>query len=130
MGYTEAELSIVIVDDSEMTQINLEHRQINRTTDVLSFPMLEGEFGEIYPEMIGDVVISAETAESISRETTLTFEAVVDLLLVHGILHLLGYDHEESEQRAREMRGKTMELLSELGHSSEDFKWFFDESAE
>lgn len=130
MGYTEAELSVLIVDDAEMAEINLEHRQIDHTTDVLSFPMLEGEFGEVCPEMIGDVVISAETAESISRQTSLGFESVMDLLLTHGVLHLLGFDHEDSEPRALEMREKTMELLTELGHSRDDFKWFFDEATD
>jgi len=130
LGYTEAELSVLIVDDAEMAEINLEHRQIDSTTDVLSFPMLEGEFGEVCPEMIGDVVISAETADSISKQTSLALESVTDLLLIHGILHLLGFDHEKSESGALEMREKTSQLLSELGHSVNDFRWFFDEPAD
>ena len=94
MGYTESELSILIVDDTEMTGINRQYRQIDHTTDVLSFPMQEGEFGGIAPEMLGDIVISAETAEMMSRERGTALEAVLDLLLVHGILHLVGLDHE------------------------------------
>ncbi len=126
LGYTESELSILIVDDAEMAQINEEYRQVSHTTDVLSFPMLEGEFGDIVPEMLGDVVISAETASSITEQTGSSLQAVMDLLLIHGILHLLGHDHEAGEADAREMKAKTEALLSELGHSSAEFKWFFD----
>lgn len=126
MGYTESELSITIVDDSEMADLNREYRQVDRTTDVLSFPMLEGEFGEIAPEMLGDVVISAETAQAISVETGSSLEAVMDLLLIHGILHLLGMDHMAGEAEAGEMKEKTQELLSMLGRSGVEFEWFFD----
>lgn len=127
MGYTESELSILIVDDDEMAELNREYRQISHTTDVLSFPMLEGEFGEIAPEMLGDVVISAETADAIAREAGATLESVLDLLLIHGILHLLGYDHEAGETEAREMKRQTEELLAKLGHAAEEFSWFFGE---
>ena len=101
MGYTESELSVLIVDDSEMARLNQQYRQIAHTTDVLSFPMLEGEFGGIAPEMLGDVVISAQTAKAMSEETGSAFESVLDLLLVHGILHLLGLDHETGPVEAR-----------------------------
>lgn len=124
MGYTDAELSIVVVDDEEMARINLEYRQVDSTTDVLSFPMQEGEFGEICPEMLGDVVISAPTAQLMSTENNCPLPSVLDLLLVHGILHLLGYDHETGEEDARRMKEKTLELLSRLGHSEENFNWY------
>lgn len=127
MGYTESELSILVVDDDEMAELNREYRQISHTTDVLSFPMLEGEFGEIAPEMLGDVVISAQTADAIAREAGATLESVLDLLLIHGILHLLGYDHETGEAEAREMKRLTEESLAKLGHSAEEFSWFFGE---
>lgn len=128
MGFTEAELSILIVDDAEMTEINREYRRIDSTTDVLSFPMLEGEFGDICTEMLGDVVISAETAQSICEQTGSALDSVIDLLLIHGILHLVGFDHEAGASRAREMRGKTEELLLLLGHPGEEFAWFFDDT--
>lgn len=127
LGYTESELSILVVDDDEMAELNREYRQISHTTDVLSFPMLEGEFGEIAPEMLGDVVISAQTAEAIGREAGATLESVLDLLLIHGILHLLGYDHEAGEAEAREMKRQTEELLAMLGRSAKEFSWFFGE---
>ncbi len=126
MGYTESELSVLIVDDSEMARLNQQYRQIAHTTDVLSFPMQEGEFGGIAPEMLGDVVISAQTAKAMSEETGSTFESVLDLLLVHGILHLLGLDHETGPVEARKMKLRTEELLSMLGHSGAEFEWFFN----
>jgi len=126
LGYTESELSVLIVDDSEMARLNQQYRQIAHTTDVLSFPMLEGQFGGIAPEMLGDVVISAQTAKAMSEETGSTFESVLDLLLIHGILHLLGLDHETGPVEAKKMKLRTEELLSTLGHSSAEFEWFFD----
>lgn len=119
-------MSILIVDDSEMAKLNQQYRQVGHTTDVLSFPMLEGEFGEVAPEMLGDVVISAETAAHISEQTGMELQPVLDLLLAHGILHLLGFDHEEGENEAREMKEKTLELLKALGHSRAKFEWFFE----
>jgi probable rRNA maturation factor len=126
LGYTESELSVLIVDDSEMARLNHQYRQVAHAADVLSFPMLEGEFGEIAPEMLGDVVISAQTAKAMSEETGAAFESVLDLLLVHGILHLLGLDHEAGPVQAEEMKKRTEELLMMLGHCGAEFEWFFD----
>ncbi|MFZ0945317.1 MAG: rRNA maturation RNase YbeY [Syntrophobacteraceae bacterium] len=126
LGYTESELSVLIVDDGEMAGLNQQYRQIGHTTDVLSFPMLEGEFSDIAPEMLGDVVISAETAKAMSAETGAALESVLDLLVVHGILHLLGFDHVAGPTGANEMKLKTEELLAMLGHCIEQFEWFFD----
>jgi probable rRNA maturation factor len=125
LGYTESELSILIVNDEEMAKLNQQYRRIAHTTDVLSFSMLEGEFGEIAPQMLGDVVISAETARAISQQNGSELQSVMDLLLVHGILHLLGLDHEAGTARAEEMKLKTEELLTLLGHAPDEFEWFF-----
>ncbi|MFZ2448437.1 MAG: rRNA maturation RNase YbeY [Syntrophobacteraceae bacterium] len=126
MGYTEAELSVLIIDDAAMAQINLEYRGVDHATDVLSFPMLEGECSDVCPEMLGDVVISAETARAIADETASELESVMDLLLAHGILHLIGFDHEAGDAEAVAMREKTEELLVLLGRSGMEFGWFFD----
>jgi probable rRNA maturation factor len=126
LGCTEAELSILIVDDAQMRAINSEHRGIDRATDVLSFPMREGEFGGVCPEMLGDVVISAETALAISTETGSPLDAVMELLLAHGVLHLLGCDHEAGAEEAERMKERTSEVLTALGRSPKDFEWFFD----
>jgi len=126
LGCTEAELSVVIVDDEEMTRLNREYRGIDATTDVLSFSMTEGEFGDVCPELLGDVVISAPMARAMSEEHGSSLLSVLDLLLTHGILHLVGHDHERGEEEARLMHAKTLDILKRLGHSAEDFRWFFD----
>ena len=127
LGYTESELSVLIVDDVEMARLNLEYRQIPHTTDVLSFPMLEGEFGDIAQEMLGDIVISAETAAAISEQTGESLDSILHLLLIHGVLHLLGYDHEAERAEAALMKQKTEEILSILGHSGAEFAWYYED---
>lgn len=126
MGYTEAELSVLIVDDSAMAELNEQYRQVGHATDVLSFSMLEGECGDVCPEMLGDVVISAETAQEISERTGAPRDVVMELLLIHGILHLLGFDHEAGPEEAARMRARTQELLALLGRSDGEFAWFFE----
>lgn len=107
-----------------MRRINREYRNVDAPTDVLSFPMGEGEFGEIEPNLLGDVVISAPTASAMAEEQGCSLTAVLDLLLVHGILHLVDYDHERSDEEARRMFQKTLDLLAELGHPRESFLWY------
>jgi probable rRNA maturation factor len=128
LGYTESELSILVVDDDEMRRINGEYRGVDAPTDVLSFPMHEGEFGEVAPELLGDVVISAPTAAAMAEEQGCPLSSILDLLLVHGILHLLDYDHEKSEEAAESMFAKTIEILTLLGHSRESFTWYHQAS--
>jgi probable rRNA maturation factor len=127
LGFTDSELSILIVDDEEMRRLNLQYRRVNATTDVLAFPMLEGECGDVAPELLGDVVISAPTAQGMSLLHHCSLSMVMDLLLVHGILHLLGYDHECNEEEAYSMEEKTLELLRVLGHAQESFDWYLKE---
>lgn len=130
LGYTDAELSVSIVDDEEMERLNREFRQVESTTDVLAFPMLEGEFGDVIPELLGDVVISAPTAKAMSEEHHRPFWSILHLLLIHGILHLIGYDHERGEAENREMTEKTLELLGLFGHEDNSFDWYVNGSAE
>ena len=130
LGFTNTELSILIVDDEEMTRLNMQYRQVNASTDVLAFPMLEGECGDIFPELLGDLVISAPTAQGMSRYHHCTLTMVMDLLLVHGILHLLGYDHERGEDEACRMEEKSLELLRMLGNSQEAFEWYLKKGEE
>lgn len=130
MGYTDAELSITIVDDDEMISLNRQYRGEDSTTDVLSFSLTEGEFTDVVPDMLGDVVISAPTAEWISGQHNVELVSVLDLLLVHGILHLVGYDHEQGDEPAQRMDMKTMELMQLLGHRETHFDWFWDHGAQ
>ena len=125
LGYTDdVELSIVLVDDEEMARLNREYRGVDSTTDVLSFSMSEGEFGDVCPELLGDVVISAPTARAMSDLHGCPLTAVLDLLVAHGILHLTGYDHEPGEEEAQRMKEKTLQILSDLGHSRTNFEWY------
>ncbi len=107
----EAELSILVVGDSEIEELN--RKYLNRTgpTNVIAFPMKEGEFLEIAPQLLGDVVISIETAQQEATAAGISVEERFDQLLVHGILHLFGLDHEKNEHEARKMDAKSADLL-------------------
>lgn len=104
----------MIVDDTEIADLNQRYLQRSGATNVLAFPMQEGEFVEISPHLLGDVVISADTAAREGREAGIPMVEHFIVLLVHGILHLLGYDHEADQAAAREMDTKSRELLALL----------------
>jgi len=109
----EAEVSLVFVDDAYIQGLNNQYRGVDSPTDVLSFAMLEGENvpGEEEEIILGDVVISLETAGRQAREFGHSFHREVAYLTVHGVLHLLGYDHQEEEERRR-MRQREEEILT------------------
>jgi probable rRNA maturation factor len=115
LAFPEGELSIVVVDDEEMSSLNWRYLKRRGPTNVLAFPMREGEFGEVQPNLLGDVVISVPTARREAEGAGISLEAMIDRLLVHGILHLLGYDHERDEPAARDMEERSAELLALLG---------------
>jgi probable rRNA maturation factor len=110
MGVLKGELSLAFVDDAEMRLLNATYRRINAPTDVLAFAMTEGRFSEVNPYLLGDVVISAETATSLAQREGRPVDDELNSLLVHGVLHLLGYDHERSPADARVMRAKERAL--------------------
>ena len=105
------ELSLTIVDDNDMADLNLSYRSKEGPTNVISFPMGEGMFSDITPHLLGDVVISIDTAEREATEAGITLDERLSQLLIHGVLHLFGYDHEISEDADREMASKSLELL-------------------
>jgi probable rRNA maturation factor len=118
------EVSISFVDNEEMRSLNNEYRGIDKETDVLSFPMLEfaedgveeeDEDAEYIDEelALGDIVISMEKAQEQSEDYGHSFERELAFLLVHGMLHLLGYDHED-EASEREMNEKQEAILKEM----------------
>jgi probable rRNA maturation factor len=109
-----SELSILFVDDKEMHRLNRDYRGIDRPTDVLSFPMGEGEGAEINTWLLGDVIISLDTALRQAEEKGHDFIKEILILLTHGILHLLGYDHENSPEYAEKMRQKEKEILNNI----------------
>ncbi len=107
----EGELSILIVDDVRIETLNKNYLYRDGPTNVIAFPMQEGDFSNITPQLLGDVVISVETAQKEARLGGITMEERLYQLLVHGILHLFGYDHEKTDTKAHAMETKTEELL-------------------
>lgn len=109
LGHGRSELSIALVDDGEMARLNGQWRGRSVPTDVLSFSLLDGEQSGHRGQMLGDVVIGIETAARQARDAHRTLDEVVTRLLVHGVLHLLGHDHE-SDEEARVMRAGERKL--------------------
>lgn len=115
LGCPTSELSIAIVGDRSMRILNREYLGKDRPTNVISFSMQEGEFGAVNPELLGDVVISVDTAAREAEESGVTFWERLVFLLMHGMLHLTGYDHERSgEEEARRMEAKEQEIFALL----------------
>ncbi|RJP84097.1 MAG: rRNA maturation RNase YbeY [Desulfobacteraceae bacterium] len=110
----DSELSIVIIDDAEMAELNQTYRNRPGPTNVLAFPMHEGDFSDINPELLGDVVISIDTTIREAAEMGLTMEQRLQFLLIHGVLHLFGFDHETDDE-AEIMDEKTEALFNHLG---------------
>ena len=115
LGCDGCELSVLLVDDKEMTHLNGAYLARDYPTNVLAFPMREGEDTHLHPDLLGDVIISTETAEREAQHRGVTLEEEMALLLVHGILHLLGYDHEGDPDNAALMEAREQEILSRLG---------------
>ncbi len=115
MEYPEAELSILFVDNGEIQELNRTYLQRDRPTNVISFAMQEGTGTGLHPALLGDVVISAERAAQDARDAGIPFEHELWFLLLHGILHLLGYDHERgTAEQARLMEDKEREIFALL----------------
>jgi probable rRNA maturation factor len=111
-------VSILLVDDAEITSLNRQYFHRNRPTNVISFPMSENGPSVIHPEILGDVVISAETAQRQAKKVGEKAEEEILFLMIHGILHLLGFDHEGLATQRREMEAKEKELFSWVMRSS------------
>ena len=112
LGLGSAELSLVLVSDRVMHDLNRGWRGKDRPTDVLAFAQREG--GAAPAGLLGDVVISVDTARRQAAELGHSLAAEGERLLVHGLLHLLGYDHERSTPEARRMQRKERALLRAL----------------
>lgn len=107
-----AELSIVLTDDAEQRQLNKEWRGIDKPTNVLSFPQIQ-PFGDV-AGILGDIVLARETLEREAEELQKPFTHHFTHLVVHGFLHILGYDHIE-EGDAVQMEGLETKILETLG---------------
>jgi probable rRNA maturation factor len=112
LGCHERELSVLLTGDRRIAELNERYLGRKGPTNVLSFPMEEGEPNPSGPGMLGDVVVSVETALTESRQTGETCERTVERLLAHGILHLLGYDHERSPRESRRMRREEKKVIA------------------
>ena len=117
VGEASAELGIMFVGDQRMRGLNRQYRGKDRTTDVLAFAMREAarpEVSRLMPDMLGDVVISIPTAWRQAKEARRTLDEELACLLVHGILHLCGYDHERGEKEARRMHRRERMILRSI----------------
>jgi len=108
----DAELSILLVDDRQIQELNRIHREKDKPTDVLAFP-LDEEPTEGVPRLLGDVVISLPTALRQARSRKRTLFPEVRFLLAHGVMHLLGFDHGTPEEK-REMDALTRKLVRDV----------------
>lgn len=114
LGLPEAELSILLVNDQQIREMNRKYLGRDRPTNVLSFSMKEGDYSSLHPHLLGDLVISIETAKRESRAWGLNPMEMIILLMIHGILHLVGYEHESSRREARKMAAKQKELFQRV----------------
>jgi probable rRNA maturation factor len=105
------EISILLLDDPQIRALNREYREKDKPTDVLSFPMLDETSGNVQPQLLGDIVISVETAEKQARNRKCSLYKELCILLIHGMLHLLGYDHELSKKDEKEMRKQEAKIF-------------------
>ncbi|MGN1341063.1 MAG: rRNA maturation RNase YbeY [Oscillospiraceae bacterium] len=119
-----AEVSVTLVDNEGIRQLNNEHRGIDRETDVLSFPLGDDDGYEIDPDndaiMLGDIVISLEKAAQQAEEFGHSYRREVAFLITHSLFHLLGYDHVNGEEEEKEMFGKQEKVLDKLGITREN----------
>jgi len=114
LGLLEAELSLLFVNDLQIQALNRRYLRRNKPTNVLAFPMRKGEFPTLHPHLLGDLVISVESAKRQSNRFGLDDMEMVILLMVHGILHLIGYEHEGTQKGAREMTLKQKKLFHDV----------------
>ena len=121
----DRELSLLLVGDRKIQEINKKYLNRDYPTNVIAFSQREGKFAHLNPHIMGDVVISVERAFSDAREGDLTFEDELDFLAIHGILHLIGYNHEDaSEPEIIAMQTKSSELFTLLrGYPIELTSW-------
>ncbi|OGW36485.1 MAG: rRNA maturation RNase YbeY [Nitrospirae bacterium RBG_13_39_12] len=110
----KTELSILLVNDSKMRILNRLYRGVDRTTDVLSFPQISDSKFPHSEILLGDIVINIHQAKRQAAEHGLTFYEELKLLLIHGLLHLLDYDHEKGKYQKTKMRSKEKKLLDAI----------------
>lgn len=111
----EKEISITLVDDEAIRLLNRQYLRLDKPTNVLSFSLEEGECGKVNPDLLGDIVISADTALRDAKRGGFTLEEEILFLIIHGLLHLTGYEHvRTSRANALKMKKKEKELFRAL----------------
>ena len=117
----DCEVSVTFSDNEGIREINRRFRNIDRATDVLSFPLFDEDGMDAHVEeldcMLGDIVLSLERAREQANEFGHSFAREVAFLTVHSVLHLLGYDHELSEEDDADMRKRQTEIVDRMGLS-------------
>jgi probable rRNA maturation factor len=112
LGCKNFQISILITDDQDIQEINKNYRNIDKPTNVLSFPMDDENMVIPGVKILGDLVISEDTAIKEAQTAQISLDQRISQLLVHGILHLFGYDHEISDKEDEKMTKKSIELIS------------------
>ena len=109
------EISLLFVDDVAMQKINNDFLGRDYPTNVISFSLTEGAFGDINPHVLGDIVISVETALRDAKENEIRLDDELDFLVIHGLLHLLDYNHENTTpEEAEKMKYKEQDIFFQL----------------
>ena len=109
----DKEISLCFVDDEKIKQLNKQYLGKDKATNVLSFSLRETEYGDVNPQILGDIVISVETAKRDALESGLTLAQEIDFLFIHGFLHLLGYNHQNTTKKETNiMRQKEKEIFN------------------
>ena len=111
MANHDGEVSILFTDDGHIAQLNRQYLGRDGPTNVLAFPMSGGEPSDVESGMLGDIVVSVDTAMRESKELEEPLDETIHRLLIHGILHLLNYDHERSSEEAERMEEEEKRLL-------------------
>jgi len=119
----DQEISFLFVDNEQIRQINKQYLNRDHPTNVISFPLREGDYGDINPQILGDIAISAERAFQDAVVGDLSLNDEIDFLVIHGLLHLLGYNHERGNKKeSKKMRDKENEVFFLLnGYELERF---------
>jgi probable rRNA maturation factor len=121
LNRSDKELSLTFVDDEMIRGLNKQFLNRDKSTNVLSFSLQEGEFSQVNPEILGDIVISVDTAQKDAAKSGFPVEQEIDFLIIHGLLHLCGYNHENtSPAETRKMQKKEQELFKLLYYSEAD----------
>lgn len=117
LGCPDGEVSLSLVSDEEIESINRDYRRQPRPTNVIAFSMREGAFSDLNPDLLGDVVVSVDTCRSEAEAAGIPFADRLEELVLHGMLHLFGYDHEQSPEAETAMWRKTDAVMAAIRRS-------------